>query len=250
MERTAKKHPCLIGGFFVITLKAVKNIFVSGLLALSISACQHSTPKSSMGSAQQPQNIESDYFGCYKVTRAESDIDNQAMNDLKKSTAKICIVNTPDSRSGPITIEFKTKTNALMNTIGFETAEAQRCPGCYAFTGSQEGTASISRTMAANLYNFTANLQSYGGQIRFNMITQPTNDNAAQVVAECGGLAGIPCKAGQICVGAHHDTKGHCEDNVGISKGQSCGGGITGALKCKTGLTCKGAHDNIPGTCQ
>ena len=231
----------------MINLTNFKNIIVLGSLFLAANACKHTTGDSSVESTRGPLAVEGDFYGCYKITRAESEINNTAMNDLKKSTAQLCITSTPNGRGGPISIEFKSKTGTLVNTAGFETAETQRCPGCYAFKGGLDGTASISRTMAANLYNFTANLNAYGGQIKFNMITQPAGNNNA---AECGGFASIPCKNAQVCVGAHHDVKGHCEDNVGLDAGKSCGGGIVGGLKCKPNLSCVGAHDNIPGTCQ
>jgi hypothetical protein len=195
----------------VINNATVKSLILLGSIALSANACKHSPAGSSMKSDRVPHAVPGDFYGCYKITKAESETDNAAMKDLKKSTSQICIISTPAGRSGPITVEFKAKNGVIVNTAGFDTAEPQRCPGCYAFKGRLTGSAVLSQTMAANLYNFTANLNTYGGQITFNMITQPT---------------------------------------PGLDAGKSCGGGIVGALKCKEGLTCVGAHDNIPGTCQ
>jgi hypothetical protein len=199
------------GGQPVINKATFKSLILTGSLALSVNSCKHAPADSSMESARRPNAISGDFYGCYKVTKAESAVDNVAMNDLKKSTSKICIVSTPGSRSGPITVEFKAKNGDMVNTAGFDAAAPQRCPGCYAFQSGLTGTAQLSQTMAANLYTFTANLNTYGGQIKFNMIIQPTQ---------------------------------------GLDAGQSCGGGIVGGLQCKPGLTCVGAHDNIPGRCQ
>lgn len=231
----------------MINQATFKSLILLGSLALSVNSCKHAPAGSSMASARSPRAVSGDFYGCYKVTKAESAVDNVAMNDLKKSTSQICIVSTPGSRSGPITVEFKAKNGDLVNTAGFDSAEPQRCPGCYAFKSGITGSAALSQTMAANLYTFTANLNTYGGQIKFNMIIQLNGNNNG---AECGGLAGIACDNGKVCVGAHHDVKGHCEDNVGLDAGKSCGGGIAGGLQCKPGLTCVGAHDNIPGRCQ
>lgn len=149
----------------------LKNItYLSFFVCLGLMACKTSDSGAELATAGN--KIE--YLGCFSVETAKSDVKNSAMNQLVNGAKELCFTESPDSRSGPLTLTILGSNGGLINTLGFSTVTVNRCINCFTFKGF-DGSAEWSHERASNPILFDFNARSYGGLIHFELAKKAKN---------------------------------------------------------------------------
>jgi hypothetical protein len=113
------------------------------------------------------------YSGCFRITKAETDITEQDMAQVAKDTYRICISEliSGDSRD-KIIVDLKASSEKTLRSFRFKEAMAARCPGCYVFTESKDGSATFSETAVTTVSRLSINLKEYDGELKFMMLRE------------------------------------------------------------------------------
>jgi hypothetical protein len=113
------------------------------------------------------------YSGCFRITKADTNITEQDMAQVAKDTYRICISEliAGDSRD-KIIIDLKASSDKTLRSFRFKEAMPARCPGCYIFTESKDGSATFSETAVTTVSRLSINLKEYDGELKFMMLRE------------------------------------------------------------------------------
>jgi hypothetical protein len=113
------------------------------------------------------------YSGCFRITKADTNITEQDMAQVAKDTYRICISEliAGDSRD-KIIVDLKASSDKTLRSFRFKEAMPARCPGCYIFTESKDGSATFSETAVTTVSRLSINLKEYDGELRFMMLRE------------------------------------------------------------------------------
>jgi hypothetical protein len=113
------------------------------------------------------------FTGCFRITSADTDVGNQDMAQIAKDTYRICISEIISSENkDKIIVDLKASSDKTLRSFRFKEAMLARCPGCYIFTDSKDGSATFSGTAVATTSRLNVNLKQYDGALKFMMLRE------------------------------------------------------------------------------
>jgi hypothetical protein len=168
-----------------------KSVFVLFAVTAIFSSCRATEPagqltslednkkrslsRSDVESADHKQDEKSSglYSGCFRITKADTNITEHDMAQVAKDTYRICISEliagaSPDK----IIVDLKASSDKTLRSFRFKEAMAARCPGCYIFTESKDGSATFSETAVTTVARLSINLKEYDGELKFMMLRE------------------------------------------------------------------------------
>lgn len=119
----------------------IRYVMASMILSVGLSACVSNNSRTAESVASSEEAPEAKvtaepFLGCYVTnTVREEKPAPKTMASLFVKTDNVCILSTPQSRSGNFAFEMRTN-NKLINTIGNNlSSDKPKCPDCYSFSG-------------------------------------------------------------------------------------------------------------------
>jgi len=141
------------------------NLALSAAFLASVISCKTTeAPEANLAAAKnEPQEVGSEVFGCYKVKLVDSQSKQPEVTKLKSKATKVCL------NKNPITLLITDKENKEVLTWKFKSLEPLRCPSCYNLKGGNEYSASITRTIVPTIFNISLETRGFGGAVRLTL---------------------------------------------------------------------------------
>ncbi len=113
------------------------------------------------------------YSGCFRVPKADTNITEHDVAQAANDTYRICISELVAGGSrDKIVVDLKASSDKILGSFRFKEAMQARCPGCYTFTESKDGSATFSETSVTTVSRLSINLKEYDGELRFMMLRE------------------------------------------------------------------------------
>lgn len=146
-------------------MKRTLNLALSAAFLASVISCKTTeAPEANLAAAKnEPQEVGSEVFGCYKVKLVDSQSKQPEVTKLKSKATKVCL------NKNPITLLVTDKENKEVLTWKFKSLEPLRCPSCYNLKGGNEYSASITRTIVPTIFNISLETRGFGGDVRLTL---------------------------------------------------------------------------------
>lgn len=113
------------------------------------------------------------FTGCFRITNADTEIGDQDMARIAKDTYRICISEIISSENkDKIIVDLKASSDKTLRSFRYKEAMPARCPGCYIFTDSKDGSATFSETAVTTTSRLNINLKQYDGALKFMMLRE------------------------------------------------------------------------------